>query len=148
MKVILKKDIPNVGQAGQVKSVSDGYARNYLLPHQLATIASAEAITRAGQKPIQRASQDDRRTERAEAAVRKLTGTVLIFQEKANDAGHLFASVNAAAIAKSIHRHAGIKVTADDVQLDQPIKQVGRQTVSVKYDGQTAQCTIDVQAKP
>jgi large subunit ribosomal protein L9 len=147
MKVILEKDIPNVGQAGQVREVSDGYVRNFLLPRRLAKLATPAGIARAERQSSQRTSQDKKHNLRTKDLIAKLTGMVLTFDEKANEQGHLFASVNKAAIIKSLHQKTGASLDESSVELEQPIKIVGQQTINIIISGQTIQCIIDVRAK-
>ena len=147
MKVILEKDIPNVGRAGQVKEVADGYVRNFLLPRRLAKLATPDGIVQAERQFEQRKSQDKKHNQRNKDLISKLSGIVLTFDEKANEQGHLFASVNTAAIIKSIHQQTGASLDELAVQLEQPIKNVGRQTVNIILSGQTIPCIIDVRAK-
>jgi len=147
MKVILEQNIPNVGQAGQIKEVSDGYARNYLLPRHLAAIATPSAVIKAERQLTKKSSKDGQQNLLNKDTIKKLTETVLVFEEKANEQGHLFASVNASAIVKSIRRNTGVAVDEAAIQIDQPIKNVGRHTVGIKISNQTIQCNIDVQIK-
>ncbi|MFA6197889.1 MAG: 50S ribosomal protein L9 [Patescibacteria group bacterium] len=147
MKVILKKDIPNVGQAGQVKEVSEGYARNYLFPRQLAAVATPEAIKRAERQQSQRMVTDQKRHQQDKEAIGQLNNAVLEFHEPATNEGHLFASVKASTIIESIHRRFGLRLDETAVKLEQPIKRTGRHTVTIKHGGQTAQCIIDIQTK-
>jgi large subunit ribosomal protein L9 len=148
VKVILEKDIPNVGQRGQVKEVSDGYARNFLLPRKLAKIATAIAISQAKKTSQQKTTDDNSRNSRNLADIKKITETVVTFVEKANAEGKLFAGVHANVIAKALRKQTGVAINEDAIQLDQPIKHIGRQTIGVKIADQVTQCTIDVQPKP
>jgi large subunit ribosomal protein L9 len=147
MKVILEQNIPNVGQAGQIKEVSDGYARNYLLPRHLAAIATPSAVIKAERQLTKKSSKDGQQNLLNKDTIKKLTETVLVFEEKANEQGHLFASVNASAIVKSIRRNTSVAVDEAAILIDQPIKNVGRHTISIKLSNQTIQCNIDVQIK-
>jgi ribosomal protein L9 len=96
----------------------------------------------------QKNAESNNRQTRHQADLKKISETVLKFVEKANAEGRLFASVNVAAIVRSIRKQVGVVVDEEDILLDQPIKNIGRQSVSIRIAGQTTQCIIDVQTKP
>src|SRR5919199_930344 len=107
MEVLLVKDVPGFGRAGQTKKVTDGYARNYLLPRKLAVLATAAALKQ--QEALQKAAVK-RETETREEA-RQLAGvlesTRLVFRVKAGEADRLFGAITAGDIAEALQRDHG-----------------------------------------
>lgn len=133
MKLILKKDMPNLGDAGEVVDVKDGYGRNYLIPHGFAYEASEANLKRIEDE---RAREEERlRRERLEAHRRaaQLEGLLVSFRERA-DGDKLFGSVTAADIAEKASREGGLDFELDKnaVLLDAPIKSLGDVTVPVR----------------
>lgn len=133
MKLILKKDMPNLGQAGEVVDVKDGYGRNYLIPHGFAYEASDANLARIEEE---RAREEERvRRERLEAHRRaaQLEGLLVTFRERADD-GKLFGSVTAADITDQIQKEGALDFDLDKkaVVLDDPIKSLGDTTVTVR----------------
>src|SRR5690349_6749080 len=117
MKVILLDNIRGVGQVGDVKDVSDGYARNFLLPNGKAKAASAGALKDVDAiKGKRLAALAVARTE-AEAAAAKLSGTVIELTGKANEQGTLFAAITAGDIAEALSTSAGMRFEAAQIAL-------------------------------
>ncbi len=144
MKVILSKDIKELGKKGQTVEVSEGYARNYLLPRGMAVLAT-EGATKALTQEKQ--AQDRKRareiTEAQELAAR-LTATELRITAKVGDGGRLFGSVTSADIAASLASR-GIQIDKRRLELKEAIKVAGRYSVEVKvYQEISAKLTLDV----
>lgn len=133
MKLILKKDMANLGEAGEVVDVKDGYGRNYLIPQGLAYEASEANLKRIEEE---RAKEQERvRRERLEAHRRaaQLEGLLITFRERADD-GKLFGSVTAADIAEKANQEGDLDYELDKraVLLDEPIKALGDFTVPIR----------------
>lgn len=133
MKLILKKDMPNLGEAGEVVDVKDGYGRNYLIPQGLAYEASEANLRRIEEE---RAREQERmRRERLEAHRRaaQLEGLLITFHERA-DGGKLFGSVTAADIAEKANQEGGLDFELEKrtVLLEEPIKALGDVTVPIR----------------
>lgn len=133
MKLILKKDMPNLGEAGEVVDVKDGYGRNYLIPHGFAYEASEANLKRIEEE---RAKEQERiRRERLEAHRRaaQLEGLLITFRERA-DGAKLFGSVTAADIAEKANQEAGLDFELEKrtVLLEEPIKALGDVTVPIR----------------
>lgn len=133
MKLILKKDMPNLGEAGEVVDVKDGYGRNYLIPHGFAYEASDANLKRIEEE---RAKEQERvRRERLEAHRRaaQLEGLLITFRERA-DGGKLFGSVTAADIVEKANREGGLDFELEKrtVLLEEPIKALGDVTVPIR----------------
>lgn len=132
MKVILLQDVKGQGKKGQLIDVSDGYARNFLLPKKLAQEATADNINTM--KMNDKALQEKRQKEREEAlalskVLKEMTLTVMA---KGGGAGRLFGSVTNAEIADALEKNHKIKLDKRKIVLDDPIKNVGTYTVRCK----------------
>lgn len=123
-EVILREDVENLGKAGEVVSVRDGYARNYLLPQGKAYEATAASLRRLEEESRRRDRAAAREEERAEALGRKLEGRSVTFQMRAGEEGKLFGSVTAADIANALAAE-GLEVDRHVIGLEEPLKQLG-----------------------
>ena len=132
MKVILLQDVKGQGKKGQLIDVSDGYARNFLLPKKLAQEATADNINTM--KMNDKALQEKRQKEREEALAlsKVLKEMTLIVTAKGGGAGRLFGSVTNAEIADALEKNHKIKLDKRKIVLDDPIKNVGTYTVRCK----------------
>ena len=128
IKVILKKSIPKLGDAGEIVNVSEGYARNYLLPRGFGVVSTPEALRahETVQHEKARAAEMDLRA--AQALAERVDGQVVEIEEKVSPAGTLFASVTQKMIAAHLH-DAGFTVPESSVQLHEAIKEVGEYDV-------------------
>ncbi|HMQ52490.1 MAG TPA: 50S ribosomal protein L9 [Anaerolineae bacterium] len=132
MQVLLMKDVDNLGYAGDVKKVKDGYGRNYLLPQGLAVVASPGALKRA--EAIKKAGEKRRAQERADAQAiaNQLTGLQLLFERRAGETGKLYGSVTSGDIADAILEKTGIEIDKRKVALAEPLRELGKQEVPLK----------------
>jgi large subunit ribosomal protein L9 len=138
MKVVLIKDVPKLGRRGQVVSVADGYARNYLFPKGLALEATPANVRQfEGEQEASR-----RRTERevtlAEVAASRLDGLSLTVRAKAGEEGRLFGSVTTKDIASGIKAVLGVDIDRRKIELDDPIKSVGAHRVTIRLSPRIA----------
>jgi large subunit ribosomal protein L9 len=147
VKVILTKDVDKIGKTGEMKTVADGFATNYLIPQKLAVPASGGAY-RAYQHDI--ASREDKRKrerEEAEIAATRIASTTLTMGVKVGEGGKLYGSINNQDIAEALGRR-GITVDRHKIDLEQPIKSLGTYKVAIKvYSGMTPEVTIIVEPK-
>ena len=147
MKVILTKDVAKLGKSGEMKTVADGFATNFLIPQELAVPAAGGAY-RAWQHDI--ASREDKRArERSEAEVtaNRIASTTLTMGVKVGDAGKLYGSIGAKEIAEALGRR-GIVVDRHKVELEEPLKSLGTYKVAVKVlAGLTPEVTVVVEPK-
>ena len=132
MKVILLQDVRGKGKKGQMVEVSDGYARNYMLPRKIAMEATADAVNTM--RMNDKATQERQARERAEAfdiskKMKELTVTVYA---KGGGAGRLFGSVTNQEIADALKAQSGIALDKRKIVIDEPIKNVGLYTVKCK----------------
>jgi len=147
MEVILKEDVPNLGQRGDLVKVADGYGRNFLLPRKLALQATAanKAVVEQMKSAAARRSASDKAL--AEALVAKLEPVVLSFTRKSGEAGHLFGSVTSVDIAAGLEAK-GFEIDRRKIQLEEPLKSLGDFKVAIKlYREVTAHVTVTVLAE-
>lgn len=132
MKVILTQDVRGQGKRGQMIEVSDGYARNFLLPRKLAQEATADNINtmRMNDKATQE-RQAKERTEALELRNRMKDMTVVV-TAKGGGAGRLFGSVTNTEVSEALAKQAGVQLDKRKIVLDEPIKSVGVYTVKCK----------------
>ncbi len=132
MKVILLTDVKGKGKKGQMIEVSDGYARNYMLPKKLAMEATADAINTM--KMNDKATQERIAREKAAAleTSKKLRAMTLTVKAKGGGAGRLFGSVTNQEIADALEKQSGIKLDKRKIVLSDPIKNIGTYTVTCK----------------
>lgn len=146
MEVILKQTIDTLGEEGEIVKVKPGYARNFLIPRNLAMVANKG--NRAILEQLQ-ASIDARRTkarEEAESLDKKLSGVTLIFEQRVGQEDRLFGSVTAADIALKL-TDLGFDIDRRKILLDEPIKTIGEKTVPIKTGfQQTTPVTVRIQA--
>lgn len=132
VKLLLKASIKHVGKVGDVVEVSPGYARNYLLPKDLAVEPTPNNVKKieSRRKEIEKI-EAERLAAKAEL-IKKLAGVEVTLERRANEQGHLFGSVSATDIAKSLQAQ-GYEVAADDVLLPGKLDQINNYTVKVKF---------------
>ncbi|HNX58325.1 MAG TPA: 50S ribosomal protein L9 [Spirochaetota bacterium] len=145
MKVILQKDIPNLGDAGDVKNVADGYARNFLLPKNLVikyNESSKKAIDH--QKHLIKVKKDKRRKE-SEKIADAFKNVVVTIKTKVGEDDKLFGSVTSLDISRKLVE-AGYEIDKRRIHIDETIKTLGEHTVSVKLEeGLTAPLKVVVE---
>ena len=132
MKVILLQDVKGKGKKGQMIEVSDGYARNFMLPKKLAIEATADAINTKNMNDKATAERIAREKAEALATANKLREMTLTVTCKGGGAGRLFGSVTNQEIADALGKNAGIKLDKRKIVIADPIKAVGTYTVTCK----------------
>ena len=146
MKVILTQDVRGQGKRGQMIEVSDGYARNFLLPRKLAQEATADNINTM--RMNDKATAERQAKEKAEAiALRdKLRDTVVTVAAKGGGAGRLFGAVTSAEVAEALSAQTGIAVDKRKIVMEDPIKTVGTYTLKLKLGYEiTADLRVQIQ---
>jgi large subunit ribosomal protein L9 len=131
MEVILKEDVNNLGNRGDVVKVADGYGRNYLLPKKLAMEANAANKAVIEQMKTSAVRRSAREKTEAEALVVQLNSVALVFERKVGDHDHLFGSVTSADIAHQLESK-GFTIDRRKVHLEEPLKQLGEFHIPVK----------------
>lgn len=132
MKVILLKNVDKLGKEGEVKEVSDGYARNFLIPQDLAKPATEQALREAELNAAKKSKVDQTDLEEVQKLAEQLDGRELFIKVKEKD-GTLFGSVNEKTIAKTF-ADEGLKIEPESVKLDEPIKEIGDYDVKLELD--------------
>jgi len=131
MEVILKEDVPKLGNRGEVVKVAEGYGRNYLLPRKLAieaTQGNKVVIEQMKQSAVRRSAVEK---SDAEALARQLEAVALIFHRKAGEKDHLFGSVTSSDVADAL-THKGFNIDRRKIQLVEPLKSLGDFEVAIK----------------
>ncbi len=132
MDIILRSDVEKLGLRGEVVSVADGYARNFLLPRKLAERATPARVAEIRRRDENRARQEARTAEQAQGIADVLGKTVLRFEVKAGAGGSLFGSVTPTDIADEIWRTRKVRVDRRKITLPEPIRRVGRYSVPIE----------------
>ena len=146
MKVILLQDVKGKGKKGQLLEVSDGYARNFMLPKKLAVEATPDAINTM--RMNDKAAAEKAAKERAEALeiARQLKELILVVTAKGGGAGRLFGSVTNQEIADALKAKTGIALDKRKIVISDPIKSVGTYTVTCKLGYEiTAKLTVKIE---
>ena len=132
MKVILQQDVRGQGKKGQMVEVSDGYARNFLLPRKLAVLATAENVNTMKQQEKARKAQEAAEKAEAEALSKKLEGLMVKVAAKAGEGGRLFGAVTAKEISEALSAQHGVNIAKTKLVLDEPIKACGGYQIKAK----------------
>lgn len=143
MKVIFLQDVKGQGKKGEVKEVSEGYARNYLFPRGLATEASKGNLKtlEAQKQAAERRKQQEK--EEAEALARKLEAMTVVIRAKAGEGGRLFGAITSKQVAEALAKQ-GIDIDKRKIELEEPIRALGVTKVPVKLHPQV-RTTLGVQ---
>ena len=132
MKVIFNTDVKGQGKKGEMKEVSIGYARNYLIPRGLANEATADNINAFKLKEKAKAAQIAREKAEAQENAKKLEGVQVVIRAKAGGAGKLFGAVTSQEISDALKQQCGIEIEKNKIVQADPIKTFGAFTVKAK----------------
>ena len=132
MKVLLRSDVKGVGRRGDIVSVSAGHARNFLLPNDLAVVANDGTVAQA--EVMRKAQELKAATEResARTLAASLATKVITISAKAGNEGRLFGSITSTEIVKAIFDQTGATIDRKQVQLEEPLRQLGEHVVVVE----------------
>lgn len=144
MKVIFLEDVKGQGKKGEMKDVSDGYARNFLLAKKLAFEATPDAINTFKLKEKAKAANLAKAKAEAEANAEKLQGLVVIIRAKAGQGGRLFGAVTSAEISSALKEQHGMEIEKNRLVQSEPIKHFGKFSVKAKL-GHEVSGTVNVQ---
>lgn len=145
MKVILLQDVKGTGKKGELKEVSDGYARNFLLPKNLAKKATAQAMSELKNAEESKAFKIEEDKKKANAEKAKLEGKSINIKAKAGQGGRLFGSVTAKEISTELKKQFNINVDKRKISLDIDIKAFGTYNAEIKlYTGIVAKIKVVV----
>jgi large subunit ribosomal protein L9 len=132
MKLILTADVEELGQRGDVVDVSDGYARNFLLPKKKGVPASAGMLAQAEATRTARIETDRLAKEAAENVATQLVGTRVVLAAQAGDEGQLYGSISVADVVEGVKRFTGIELEKNQIEVAKPIKAIGLHEIQVK----------------
>ena len=133
MKVIFSVDVRGQGKKGEMKEVSDGYARNYLLPRGLAVAATQDNLNAMKLRDAAKKRQMELEKAAAEENAKKLEGIIVKVKAKAGDSGRLFGSVTSKEIADALAEQHGIVIEKNKIVQSEPIKSFGSYEVKCKF---------------
>ncbi|SDI58453.1 MULTISPECIES: 50S ribosomal protein L9 [Alteribacillus] len=145
MKVIFNQDVKGKGKKGEVKNVSEGYARNYLFPNNLAVEATKGNLKNLEAKQESENKKAQQQLEEAKEYKEKLEKTKVEIKAKAGDGGRLFGAVSTKQIAETL-KSMNLKVDKRKIELDNPIRTLGVTKVPIKIHPQVT-ATVDVHVK-
>lgn len=143
MKVILQQDVKGHGKKGQLVEVSDGYARNYLIPRKLALPATTDNVNNAKQQEAARLRRLEQEKEAAREVASRLEGVMVKITAKAGEGGRLFGSVTSAEISDALQKQHDIMIEKNKLVLDEHIKAFGTYSVRCKL-GHEISGTVNV----
>jgi len=132
VKIVLRADVEHLGRKGDLLEVTDGYARNYLVPRGMAIKATKGAVAQAEAMRRNRAARDARDREGADAVAAQLGARPLRVLARAGEGGKLFGSVTNADLAAAVHEQLGIDVDRRAIELAEPIRDLGATDVEVR----------------
>lgn len=143
MKVIFNEDVRGQGKRGEMKEVSDGYARNYLLPRKLASEATPDMLNAFKLKEKAKKAQMAREKAQAEENAKRLEGVVVKISARAGQGGRLFGAITSQEISDALREQHGIELEKNKIVQAEPIKQFGSFEVKAKL-GYEVSGTINV----
>jgi len=147
MKVVLLKDVPKVGKKFDIKDVASGYALNLLIPKGLAEVATDSSVKKV---ELLKASQREVEKKAEDMLVKNLEAVKnhkITLHSKANEKGHLFASIHKDEIVKALKEKFGVEFSDSSVAYDSPIKEIGEHTVEIKIGDKSAKVKVEVKAE-
>lgn len=136
MKVVLLEDVKGTGKAGETREVADGFARNFLIPRQLATPATKGAVDRLEREKATAARQRDRELEEARTLAGKLQAAQVTLKLRTGKDGKLFGAVTNADVASALKQQHGITVDRRKIDFVEPVRALGPATAEVKVHAQ------------
>lgn len=132
MKVLLLQDVEHLGKAGEIKDVSGGFGRNYLLPKGFAILATKGQMKQAEERLAAQRRKAEAARKEAEALAARLANLTITFTVKVGEQDRLYGSVTNADIAAKLHEVAGIEIDRRKIGLEDPIKRTGEYEVPVE----------------
>ena len=146
MEVLLLKDVEQLGQAGEIKKVSDGYARNFLIPRGLAAIPTPGAIKQAQSRRTRDARRQAKELDEAQVLAQALDGRTVTFQARAGEADRLYGSITNANIAEALAEQVEQDVDRRKIDMEEPLKELGTHAVTIRLaPGAEAKVTVIIE---
>lgn len=148
MKVLLLKDVPKVGLKNTIVEINQGYANNMLIPKGLAKVANTQDINKIEKQNKQIEDSKNKKQDQIRKDVNSIDGASFNIGRKTNEQGHLFAKINKKEIIDFINQEKNIEINPNWVVeiSDDPIKEVGKHDLTIKYDGSKAKINIEVKS--
>ncbi len=147
MKVILNQEVRGVGAPGDIVEVADGYGRNYLLPRNLARLATAGAVRQAEGIRSRRVAREIADLEQARTVAAHLESLRVVIPAKAGKEGRLFGSITTPQIVDAVARTGGTQIDRRRIHLDSAIKNVGTHRITVRLHPEV-EATVNVEVVP
>lgn len=138
MKVILIKSIEKFGNQGDIKEVSSGFARNYLLPKGLAEKATPEKMLLARASAKKQVKRQEKQDSKYQEVILKLKEKPLIFLKKANESGHLFAGLHENEIIDKIKQETGVLLEKRNIKVPESLKKTGKTSIKILFGKKTS----------
>jgi large subunit ribosomal protein L9 len=135
MKVIFLTDVPSKGKAGEIKAVSDGYARNFLFPKGLAQVATREVVRQTEISLRKKMADESLNKEKMARLAEQIEGIQICLKAHAGAEGRLFGSITEANIAEELSKIVDAPIDKRQVVLDNPLRQIGEYEVTIKFTG-------------
>lgn len=132
MKVIFLTDVPSKGQAGEIKVVSDGYARNFLFPRGLAQVATPEVVKRTEISLRKKMTEESSSKEKMAKLAKQIEGIQICFKARVGAEDRLFGSITEANIAEELSRIVEAPIDKRQVVLDDSLRQIGEYEISIR----------------
>lgn len=143
MKVILLKDVPKIGRRYEIKEVSDGYARNFLLKGGIAEIATPQIIQKIESEKQKMNADRIRREKEVSEKLAEISRETLVIKAKANEDGHLFAGIKKEEVLKLV-QSKGAAIKEDELEMNKPIKEIGVHELAVKISGKSTKIKLNI----
>lgn len=148
MRIVMRQDVPKVGEAGSIQTVSNGYARNYLIPRGLAVVATEGETKVAMHNLAVKERKIHRQEDQLRSLAEKIEGQRLTFTARAGDQGRLFGSITVSDVATALNEAISEDIDRRRVVLDEPLRTVGEHTVTVHLVGRLRpQVTVIIEAE-
>jgi large subunit ribosomal protein L9 len=132
MKVILLKDIENLGKKYEVKNISDGYARNYLIPRKLAKVANEKNLKWLEKQKEKEEKKAEKELKKVQEAASAIDGQEVVISVKVGENGQLFESITIQKIYEKL-KELGFEIKKNQILLDSPIKELGEFPIKIKF---------------
>ena len=146
MEVLLLKDIEQLGEAGEIKRVANGYARNFLIPRGLAVIATPGAVKQVELQLESDARREAKELDEAQALAQALDGRTVTFQARAGESDRLYGSITNANIADALSEQAEQEVDRRKIEMEEPLKELGTHAITIRLaPGAEAKVTVVIE---
>ncbi len=146
MKVLLLQDVKGLGKVGDIKEVSDGYGRNFLIPNKLAVMATPSELKKAAGLKVAAKQKEDRMAKEAQALADRISKTEVVLKARVGEQHRLYGSITSGDIAEALEKEIGQPIDKRKVELGEPIKQVGTFKVPIHLaPGLEPQVTVRVE---